>query len=383
MPDFTEIYFYVLFFFGALYIALILFYTIGWFRLKTFSKKNTEFKTRVSIIIPARNEQENILNLLKDLSNQVYPKKFYEVIVIDDNSTDSTHEKISEFVKHSKDDNFSLISISEESPDTAYKKKAINLAIEKSIGDLIITTDADCRMGMNWLSSFVTLYEIEKPKMIVGPVSFFNETTFFQKMQTLEFLSLIAITGGAIKAGRPIMCNGANLAYEKEAFNEVGGFGSDSFASGDDVFLLLRMKKRFGNKSVRFLKNNKAIVYTEALKSIIDFFHQRTRWASKNKVYDVKILFVSFTVYMANLISFAGLILSLFIPEMLKPVMLAFVIKLLVELPILIGIGNFVKRGRMFLYSFPLIFIYPLYIILVGALGILGNYQWKGRKVKQ
>lgn len=178
------------------------------------------------------------------------------------------------------------------------------------------------------------------------------------------------------------MCNGANLAYEKEAFNEVGGFGSDSFASGDDVFLLLRMKKQFGNKSVRFLKNNKAIVYTEALKSVVGFFHQRTRWASKNKVYDVKILFVSFSVYMANLILFSGLILGFIIPDLMKLVMLAFLIKLLVELPILIGIGNFVKRSRMFLYSFPLIFIYPLYIIITGALGILGNYQWKGRKVK-
>ncbi|MEZ5198629.1 MAG: glycosyltransferase [Bacteroidales bacterium] len=383
MLFFTEIYFYLLIVFGIIYVALILFYTLGWFRLKTFNPQNTKFKTRVSIIIPARNEEENITNLLTDLAHQAYPKNLFEVIVIDDNSTDTTHEKVSNFIKNSNEKNFNLIGISEESPDTAYKKKAINLAIEKSNGDLIITTDADCRMGMNWLSSFVTLYETEKPKMIVGPVSFFNETTFFQKMQTLEFLSLIAITGGAIKAGRPIMCNGANLAYEKGAFIEVGGFGSDSFASGDDVFLLLRMKKQFGNKSVRFLKNNNAIVYTEALKSVADFFHQRTRWASKNKVYDVKILFVSFSVYMTNLILFTGLIQSIFIPSMLPPVMLAFVIKLLVELPILIGIGNFVKRSRMFLYSFPLIFIYPLYIIVVGALGILGNYHWKGRKVKQ
>lgn len=379
----AEIYFYLLIFFGIVYISLILFYTIGWFKLKTFTKKDTNYNTRVSIIIPARNEEENITNLLSDLVNQTYPKELFELIVVDDNSTDSTQQKVNEFINKAHGYFISLVKISEESPDTAYKKKAIKLAIDQSKGDLIITTDADCRLGMNWLSSFVSMYEMEKPKMIVGPVSFYNETTFFQKMQTLEFLSLIAITGGAIKAGRPIMCNGANLAYEKEAFEEIGGFGEDSFASGDDVFLLLRMKKQFGNKSVRFLKNNKAIVYTEALKSVVEFFHQRTRWASKNKVYDVKILLVSFSVCMANLMLYIGLIMEIFIPTMLKPIMLAFLIKLLVELPILIGIGNFVKRSRMFLYSFPLIFIYPLYIILVGALGILGNYQWKGRKVKQ
>ena len=383
MSDIIFIFYILLIFFGIIYFVIISIYTYGWFRLKTYNPVNKNYSTVVSIIIPARNEEDNITNLINDLINQDYPSELYEIIIVNDNSTDKTVEKVNDFISRNPDCKVRLINVSEEKLFRAYKKKAINMAIENSIGDLIITTDADCRFSNKWITSFISFYESEKPKMIVGPVSFFNETTFFEKIQTLEFLSLIAITGGAIRTGRPIMCNGANLAYEKQAFYEVGGFGYDKFSSGDDVFLLLKIRKYFGNKSVRFLKNYSAIVFTEAKKSVRDFFHQRTRWASKNKGYSLSILFVSFTVYMMNLLLIAGLILCIFYPQLLKVVSLSFLLKLIIELPILISISNFARRSKMFLYSFPLIVLYPIYIILTGALGIVGSYHWKGRKLKK
>jgi len=383
MADILSIFYLFLAFFGVVYCFIILGYTIGWFMLKSYEPVVKEFKTTVSVIVPARDEEENIENLLNDLINQDLPGELIEVFVVNDHSTDKTKAIVSDFITQHSDHKIKLINISKENPNRAYKKMAINMAIEKSEGDLIITTDADCRVGKNWLSSFVSLYESEKPRMIVGPVCFHNEGSFFEKLQTLEFLSLIAITGGAIRIGRPNMCNGANLVYEKKTFLEAGGFGSDGFSSGDDVFLLLKIRKKFGFRSVRFLKNNSAIVYTEAKKSISDFFHQRTRWASKNKGYDANILIISFSVYMINLLLVAGLILSVFYPQALMIILGGFVLKSLVELPILIGIGNFVKRSRMFLYSFPLIFIYPIYIIITGALGIVSSYNWKGRTIRK
>jgi len=358
-------------------------YTIGWYNLNTYKGEERDFQTRASIIIPARNEEQNIITLLNDLITQDFPKELFEIFIVNDNSSDNTKIIVEYFINQHTEYQLKLINISKENPNRAYKKKAINMAIEKSKGDLIITTDADCRVGPKWLSSFVSLYESEKPRMIVGPVCFHNESTFFEKIQTLEFLSLIAITGGAIRIGKPIMCNGANLVYEKKTFLEAGGFGSDAFSSGDDVFLLLKIRKKFGYRSVRFLKNHNAIVYTEAKKSVKDFFHQRTRWASKNKGYDPNILMISFTVYMTNLLLVCGLILSIFNNPMFKYIFLGFILKSLIELPILIGIGNFVKRSRMFLYSFPLIFVYPVYIIITGALGIVGSYNWKGRTIKK
>jgi cellulose synthase/poly-beta-1,6-N-acetylglucosamine synthase-like glycosyltransferase len=368
--------------FGTGYLIIILSYTIGWFKLKTYHPAGNGFNTKISVIIPARNEEQNIERLLSDLSLQEYPDNLLEIIIVDDHSTDNTVKIVNDFFERHSEKNIILIQLEEAEQTFSYKKQAISTAIEKSTGNLIVTTDADCSMKRNWLKSIVSFYESHKPKMIVGMVSYHEEKTFFEKMQTLEFLSLIAITGGAISAGRPIMCNGANLAYEREAFEAVGGFGDDSFSSGDDVFLLLKIRKKFGERSVNFLKNIDSIVFTKAKKSIREFFHQRTRWASKNKGYNSRILLVSFTVYMINLLLVTGLIFSIFITKILPVVLLLLLVKLLIDLPILIGIGVFVRRRKIFLYGIPLIILYPVYIILTGALGMVSGYQWKGRKIK-
>jgi len=383
MTGITLLYFIILLVYGTIYAALIFSYTIGWFKLKSFiPPAEKTHKTKASIIIPARDEEDNIEKLLDDLINQSVSANNYEIIVVDDNSSDQTKQIVSTMINKNPGINLQLLEIPESARNAPYKKKAIHLAIQNSTGSLIITTDADCRVEKNWLNTILAFYEKEKPKMIVGPVSFHNETSAFENMQTLEFLSLIAITGGAIRIGKPIMCNGANLAYEKEAFYTAGGFGADKFSSGDDVFLLYKIMKMFGNNSVRFLKNYNAIVYTQAKKSVKEFIHQRTRWASKNKGYNAKILFVSSSVYLTNLLMVAGLIASIFYTEIFKLQIISLLIKTLIEIPILIGISTFVKRKRIFLYSFPLIFLYPLYIVITGALGILGIYTWKGRTVK-
>lgn len=382
MTDPSQIFNFLLIFFGVGYFAIISIYTIGWFKLKTSQSVKGKQDTIVSIIVPARNEEKNIHHILKKLTQQNYPKENFEIIVIDDNSTDDTAEKVTAFVHQHPEYQIKFIQLTGDNPAAAYKKKAISKAIEASQGELIITTDADCTMHQNWLQSFVLFYIAEKPQMIVGPVSFYNESSIFEKLQSFEFLSLIAITAGAIRIRRPIMCNGANLAYQKSAFLKVGGFGNDSFSSGDDVFLLLKIKQQFGNKAVRFLKNIEAIIFTEPKKSLKEFIHQRVRWASKNKVYDKKILLVSFTVYITNLLLILGLFLALFIPAIIKTVAISMIIKMLIDLPILFGITKFVNQRKMMFYAFPMIILYPIYIIVTGALGIVGNYQWKGRNIK-
>jgi len=383
MIDPNFLFLIVLIIFGAVYVYLIGLYTVGWFLLKKHNPTNQSLTTTVSIIVPTRNEENNILNLLSDLINQNYPPVLVEIIVADDNSDDNTFLIVDHFISQHSEWNIKLIRVTEDHPNSAFKKKAISHAILASTGDLIITTDADCRIGINWLKTIIDFYESEKPRMIVGPVSFHNETSFFEKMQTVEFLSLIAITAGAIRMGKPIMCNGANLTYERSAFDEAGGFGNDLFSSGDDVFLLLKMKKKFGSRAVGFLKNLDGMVFTEAKKNLREFFYQRTRWASKNKGYDIEILLVSFTVYMMNLLIVGGLIWSVFNLKLINTMIISYILILMIELPILIGIGIFVRRSRMLMYSLPLVVLYPVYIIFTGAMGIVAGYKWKGRKVKK
>ncbi|NOX48394.1 MAG: glycosyltransferase [Chlorobi bacterium] len=396
MNDLILLYFILLVFFGGFYFVIIATFSIGWFSLRQFRKTAPEPKTLVSVLVPARNEENIIEKLLSNLCLQNYPNHLYEIIVIDDHSTDNTVRTVNNFISQHKarlsnpDGNgttgqgfsIKLLRIKGETQTKAYKKKAIRTAIEQSSGNLIITTDADCLPDKNWIKTIVSLYETKQPKMIVGPVSFHREKTFFQKIQSLEFLSLIAMTAGAIKTGHPIMCNGANLAYEKQAFFDVGGFGIDRFSSGDDVFLLQRIRKLFGSNSVWFLKSKDAFVYTEALDTLREFFDQRIRWASKNKGYDLKILVISFTVYMMNLLLLAAVAISLSFPGFWKTTAYIFAVKYIIDLPVLIGIVSFAKKMKLFVYSVPLIVIYPIYIILAGALGIVSSYNWKGRKLK-
>ena len=375
---------YLLFlFFGLIYIFLIISYTIGWYRMKKYVPgKDVKPTTRTTIIIPARNEENNIIRLLSDISKQTVPATLFEVLVVDDNSTDQTAALVEKFIRDQKTTHIKLLIQSGSDLHSPFKKKAIERAISESTGDLIITTDADCRVGNRWLETILSFYEENRPAMMVGPVCFHNEKSWFEKMQTPEFLSLIAITAGAIQINKPIMCNGANLAYEREAFNKAGGYGADRFSSGDDVFLMLRMRKILGGKSIRFIKNYNALVFTEAKKNLLDFYHQRTRWASKNKGYDFNILFVSASVYMVNLVLLAGFITGLFYTPLLYSMIWITLIKALIDLPVTMGIITFVKRKWVLLYALPLIILYPFYIVITGAMGIAGSYQWKDRKVK-
>ncbi len=185
-----------LIFFGSFYFLLIANYTYGWFALKSFHPDHKQaLFTKVSIIIPARNEEDNIIHLLNDIAVQEYPHHLFEVIVIDDHSTDTTASLVKKFISSNSSISVRILTMKNHKAGIPYKKKAIAFAIASSEGDLIVTTDADCHMGPGWLRNIVLFYQQFKPKMIVGPVSFHKEKNFFQRIQTPEFLSLIAITG--------------------------------------------------------------------------------------------------------------------------------------------------------------------------------------------
>ena len=243
MTDLLTIYFTLFILFGILYFTIIFSYTTGWFKIKNFTLTNDDIKTIISVIIPARNEENNILNLLSDLKKQNYPAGLYEVIIIDDHSTDKTYKRVLKFIKDNDNQVVKIIRLEAGQLTDTYKKNAITKGIEISKGDLIVTTDADCRFGPDWLKTIAGYYEAKRCKMIIGPVAYHNETTFFEKLQSLEFLSLVAVSAGASAIGKPIMSNGANLAYEKEAFKIAGGFSKDRFSSGDDVFLMMKFRK--------------------------------------------------------------------------------------------------------------------------------------------
>lgn len=364
------------------YVVLVIIYTYGWFSLGSFVPNNTPPSTKVSIIVPARNEAGVIEHCLLDISLQEYPPHLVEIIVVDDSSTDSTAEVVHHFIKEHPLCPIQLVQLKEKKGEQSYKKKAITSAMALTTGKLIVTTDADCRMGNKWISTLVNYYETYQVKMIVSPVSFHQEDSVFEKIQTVEFLTLIATSAASVTLKHPIMCNGANLAYEKDIFDLVGGYSDNTkFASGDDVFLLHKMNKE--GLRIGFIRNYEATVFTYAKKTIKDFWHQRIRWASKSRGYSDKItIAVALIIYLYNVILLALLGISFFHAPFLFVFFFFYISKLLLDLPITASILHFVQRSSLVIYFIPMQIFYSLYMVIVGSIGSFSSYEWKGRRVK-
>lgn len=351
----------------------------GWHKLVYFKPKPTVLSTKVSILVAARNEAQNIAKTIEDLIAQDYDRELTEIIFIDDHSTDQTAAVIDSYASQG----VKLIRLNEDQPLNSYKKKAIQTAIAQATGTLIITTDADCRMGSNWLKTIVSFYEEKKYKMISSPVAYFEEKSFFERAQTLEFLYLIGLGASTIGNKKPSTCNGANLAYERDAFYEVGGFkGIDDLASGDDELLLHKMAARFGD-AIGFLKNEDAVVYTHAKATLKEFIQQRRRWASKSTRYKNKsIIVLGVCIWLFNLSILVNIGLGIFDGFYFKLALVQLLAKMVVEWLFLYDVTAFARRKSLLVLLPVLNVLHILYIVYIGIAGNSGKYNWKDRMVK-
>lgn len=366
------------------HVVLMLLYRYGW-------KKQPEFKipsgwhpvTKISVIIPARNEAQNIGACLDSLITQKYPQELFEVIVVDDHSSDDTIAIVNEYASA----NVRCISladfISKDDQINAYKKAAITAGISQSNGTLIVTTDADCTMPNTWLQHIAALYEKQQPAMIVAPVIFTTQKRLVSIFQLIDFMSMQGITAAAhaLKLGN--MSNGANLAFTRSVFDEVNGYqGNEHLASGDDYLLMTKIHKHTkGN--IAYLKAQQAIVSTLPQPDWRSFLRQRIRWASKSGKYsDGKLTGILILVYFFNLmLSFCG-IASFFNDAYLFLALGALTVKIAVEYVYLLPVARFFQKEWAMWY-FP--FLQPIhiaYIVIAGFLGYFGHYEWKGRNVR-
>lgn len=339
---------------------------------------NNEF---ISVIIPFRNESENILQSLNSLLNQSLLKTRYEVIYIDDNSDDNSFEILT---KADKPENFILLKSPFSTEERGHKKQALKYAIEKANGEIIVTTDADCYHNESWLK-ILTNYFDKQTAFVSGPVEFESNGTIFQDLQKLEFSSLILVGAGLIGINKPIICNAANLGFRKSVFNNVGGYEDNlNLSSGDDEFLMQKISRKTDYK-IKFCFNNGAKAFTNANISISDFYQQRKRWASKGFHYRdygiVLKLTVIFLFYLSLPVQF---FLGLFFNQLF---LFTFVLSLTLKFIIEYRIVNFDRNSLFAKTSLKLFLLAELvhipYILISGITGIFGNYQWKGRKVKR
>lgn len=368
------------FFFLLMYSVLIAWIWNGWKKLTVEPSESNKPETLVSVIIAARNEANTIVSLLDALDQQDYPNELLEIIVVDDHSDDQTKLIILDWLSASGKMKIHVFSNKE---GVSGKKSAIHEGITHAKGQLIVTTDADCIMGPQWISSLVRLYESRHPKMILAPVELTSDGSLLELFQVMEFTSLMAVTAGSAGQYLPLLANGANLAYEKSAYLECGGFANNAaIPSGDDVFMLSAIRRRFGGKSILYSKNPRAIVKTPAEKSLAGFFNQRMRWVSKSSGYkDWAIIASSMLVFGVQLSMFLLLIVACFSEAFLIPAGLFFLIKLIVDFPLMFAVSCFYGQRKL-LWLLPLLeLLNCIYTVIVGILGNLLANSWKGRKI--
>ena len=345
------------------------------------TQPNQNPKELVSIIIPFRNESENIISNFKSIIGQNFPKEKYEVIYVDDSSTDNSFKILNEFPKPK---NIKVLSLPKDYSPNAHKKRAIRYGIENSAGEIIITTDADCVYAENWLSSMLSNID-DETGFISGPVEFLDDDGMFSKLQKLEFAGLVIVGAGLIGIGKPTICNAANIVYRKKTYEEVNGFYDQmDLSSGDDELLMQKIAKDTKYK-VKFSLLTDSIVKTSANKNINEFYHQRKRWASKGLFYkNFRLIITLILIYLFYLGLVIQPFLILFISSSFVYTFgLSLVIKLVLEYLILFK-GKNILFPKLSLKPFIFAeFLQVPYIIIAGFSGMFGNLEWKERKIKR
>ncbi|MEM6361470.1 MAG: glycosyltransferase [Bacteroidota bacterium] len=356
--------------FLTLYIVWLVVMQVAWLKLtqKTSPKVESKPKLRYSIIIPARNETDTIERVISAIKRNEFPRSNYEVILVDDHSEDDTYEKAQQF-----GNDIICVRLQENSG----KKAALATGIDIAQGDVIITTDADCIVSGKWLSSIANFFEGGEVKLLSGAVGFNPLPKIFDKLQAIEFSSLVGVGASSIYLRKPGMCNGANLAFLKAAYKEVGGYSDNlDIASGDDEFLMHKIAN-YDPHSIYFNINPDGVVYTNAQSNLNHFIQQRKRWASKWTRYkDWRQSLLAVFIGLSNVAVLAGIwhaILGDF------TIMILLFLKLVLELTYLKSVLMFLNTKVSWVYFILIQIIYPFYVVYFVVVANLVGYKWKGR----
>ena len=361
---------------GTVFLIYILFIgqlIYGFNRMRRFSKAEFIPKTSFSVVVPFRNEKENLPNLLHSISLLNYPKELVEVILVDDDSDDEFRIQNLEF---------RIQMIKNVRKSNSPKKDAIETAIQIAKHDWIITTDADCLVQKDWLTIYDQYIQKNEVEMVASGVCYIPKKGFLSAFQNLDFLSLQGATIGSFGINQPFMCNGANFAYSKSFFKELNGFqGNETIASGDDVFLLQKAVS-VAPKKVGFLLAKESIVATNPVATWSDLFQQRVRWASKStgysSVYGKLLALVVFGGNLAWIVSFLLWLVGLLDQNIF---MLFVALKFLIDFILIYKTANFFESKLQYVLASSL--LYPFFSVSVAVYSLFGKYSWKGRNFRK
>lgn len=370
---------------AVFYIVLIHFYTKGWLKTPHQNVK-VQFPPSkgLTVIVVIRNEEDHIQTCIESMLSQNYPENLYELIVVDDFSSDASASIVQAF-----GDKVQFIRLAEilgpEYAKLANKKRGITAAVNRAKYDLVLCGDGDCVYGPQWIASMIQYYEKYHKAFFTAPVEYQPGNSIWRKFLSMDQISLMGVTAGSIGQKKPVMANGANMFFEKDVFFEVGGYANnEDIASGDDIFLMQKIFLR-DPKAIGFVKNKQAIARTAPPETLREFVHQRIRWTSKSaQMIDPKVKLVLIFNYLFYLSAFINLFVLPWISGIFFFLgVLMLVLKLFIDTFFFGNMLAFFGRKDLMRWLLPIEIIHLSYVSLLGVLAIFGTYTWKGRRVKR
>ncbi|MCX2743697.1 glycosyltransferase [Mangrovivirga sp. M17] len=368
-------------------LVVVLLYSIFLFRSLEYIKptdsgNSISFDAPITLIIPFRNEENNLPELLSCIDRLNINSLNFSVLIVNDHSEDESCRIVSDWVSKT-DINAELLNLT----SGFGKKEAIKKAVDHSRhGSLIITTDADCTFGPDWLKSMVSKFVgHENTKLIVGPVWMNQQGGMLENFQTYEFAALQGVTMSTLAIGNPVMCNAANLLFEKSVYLSALDEGMKmELVSGDDIFLMQYIHNKYGAEAIAYNFDPHSIVNTEPLNNFKQFYHQRIRWAGKWKtgVQPIGVRLsggLIFLMYVLLLISLILIVLNFVFYKSLI-VLLSLMIKTVAEVVFLKRAFSFFGKSFYFSRILLLAVLYPLYSVFFGMLSLFKGFSWKDRK---
>ncbi len=360
---------------ASAYIIMICLYIIGFSRTGETAPGANAGKVPISIVVAFRNERENLPQLIQSIASQDYPKDNFELILVDDHSTDDSVALI-------RKTNFQGLNINlyQLHEFEFGKKSAIITGINSAKFPLIAITDADCTPAKGWLNK-ISEYAGAGYVLIIGPVFIKSNNTFQSNIQALEYSSLMSVAAGSAGCSHPVIASSANLAIRNDILKINKSTLVPSVSSGDDMFILHHAKKEKGGK-IAFMKTPKALVFSSPAKNIYDAFRQRQRWASKSLKYtDFDTIFAGLLVLTFNLLTISVFIFSMFKPLFFLIYSGLIIIKSIVDYILLFNYLSSFGQTRLLKVFIPLQLIYPFYMVFAFFSGLFKRSRWKQRKI--
>ncbi len=369
---------FIVLFIVVAYVSLLIWLYVGLKRVPQFTLSNTTIKTSFSIVIVLRNEADNLPSLLQSLSQLNYPNQLFELVFVDDASTDDSVFLIEKFI--GKHPHIKTHLLSNLRKTASPKKDAISMAIQNAKNEWILLTDADCLVPIEWLTAYNDFIVLKSPVFVAGPVLYGKGVRFIHKFQELDWLSLVGTTIGSFGWNKPILCSGANIAYRKEIFETVNGFqGNDHIASGDDIFLMHKIRSKYP-KQVLYMNAPIALVSTFGENSWKSLYNQRIRWAKKtSNVPSLLSVVIGICVFLMNLLLLVLAVAGFFEFRFLLFFVSCMLIKIFVDFVLLArtakSIGAIINVKHCILSGL----LYPVFSTSIVFSSIFSKYSWKGK----